>query len=138
MLKAFSNQGEWLALLASTIGTLRTLTPPEFYDEANDRYHAVMDDIFQLVHGLENPADFGKFLDVNAGRESWLPENAEALASMDVTEIHYRVASNLADERWVDGALSEAFENGTLVPALERIAANVGKFKLTGSSQQTL
>ncbi|WP_376704537.1 DUF6508 domain-containing protein [Mesorhizobium sp. ISC25] len=138
MFKAFSNQGEWLALFASTIGTLRTLTPSEFYDEANDRYHVVRDDILQLVYGLENPADFGKFLDVNAGRESWLPENAEALASMDVTEIHYRVASNLADERWVDGALNEAFENGTLVPALERIAANIGKFKLTGSSQQAL
>jgi hypothetical protein len=134
MLETFSNQSEWLALLASTIGTLRTLTPSEFYDEANDRYHAARDNIMQLVYGSENPADFGEFINVNAGRKSWLPESSEALASMDVTEIHYRVASNLADERWVDGALSEAFENGTLVPALERIAADIGRFRLT--SQQ--
>ncbi|WP_141245206.1 hypothetical protein [Mesorhizobium sp. WSM3860] len=124
-------------LLASTISTLRTLTPPEFYDEANDRYHAVAEDISRLVYSLENPADFGKFLGVNAGRESWLPEHSEALAIMDVTEIHHRVASNLADERWVEGALGEAFQNGALIPALERIAADIGKFKFTGSSQQT-
>jgi len=137
MLEPFSSRNEWLALLASTVGTLRTLAPSEFYDETNDRYHAVMDNISRLVHGLENPADFGKFLDVNTGRKSWLPEPPEALTSMDVTEIHYRVSSNLADERWVDGALNEAFENGTLIPALERIAADIGKFGLTGDRPQT-
>ncbi|MBN9270824.1 MAG: hypothetical protein J0J15_11390, partial [Mesorhizobium sp.] len=64
---------------------MRTLAPSEFYDETNDRYHAVMGNISRLVHGLENPADLGKFLDVNAGRKSWLPENPEALTSMNVT-----------------------------------------------------
>ena len=136
MFEAFSDADEWLALYASTVGTLRTLTPSEFYDEANDRYHAARDDIMWLVHSLENPADFRKFLDVNVGRKTWLPDNSEALTAMDATEIHYRIASNLADERWVDGALNEAFENGTLVPALGRIAAEIGKFKLT-SSQRT-
>lgn len=70
MLEPFSNRNEWLALLASTVGTLRMLAPSEFYDETNDRYHAVMSNISRLVHGLENPADLGKFLDVNAGRKS--------------------------------------------------------------------
>ena len=137
MFETFSDRGEWLALLASTIGTLRTLSPSEFYDEANDRYHSVRDHIAGLVYSLENPADFPKFLEINAGRESWLPENSEALTSMDATEIHYRLASNVADERWVDGILGVAFQNGTLVPALERIAADIDKFKLTSDSQQT-
>ncbi|PBC23002.1 MULTISPECIES: hypothetical protein [unclassified Mesorhizobium] len=136
MFEAFSDADEWLALYASTVGTLRTLTPSEFYDETNNRYHTARDDIMRLVHGLENPPDFREFLDVNAGRKTWLPDSSEALTAMDGTEIHYRVVSNLADERWVDGALNEAFENGTLIPALERIAAEIGKFKLN-SSQQT-
>ncbi|MDX8434257.1 hypothetical protein RFN25_12535 [Mesorhizobium abyssinicae] len=135
MFEAFSDRGEWLAFLASTIGTLRTLTPSEFYDEANDRYHVVMEDIFRLVHTLENPADIKKFLD-DAGWETWLPKSPGDLTSMDATEIHHRVACNLADERWVDGALSQAFENGTLVPALERIGAEIDKFKLADINQQ--
>jgi len=113
------------------------LAPSEFYNEANDHYHAARDDIMRLVHSLENPADLRKFLDANAGRKTWLPDSLEALSAMDVTEIHYRVISNLMDERWVDGALSEAFENGTLVPALERIAADIDKFKLTSVGQHT-
>lgn len=135
MFEAFSDRGEWLAFLVSTTGTLRTLPPSEFYDEANDRYHAVTEDIFRLIHTLENPADLGKFLD-DTGGGTWLPESPEDLSSMDATEIHYRVACNIADERWVDGILGVAFKNGTLVPALERIAANIGKFKLTSDGQQ--
>jgi len=135
MFDTFSDRDEWLAFLASTIGTLRRLAPSEFYDEANDRYHAVMKDIFRLVHTLENPADIGKFLD-DAGWETWLPKSPEDLISMDATEVHHRIACNLADERWVDGALNQAFENGTLIPALERIAAGIDKFKLADISQQ--
>lgn len=41
--------------------------------------------------------------------------------SMDAAEVYWRLGENLADERFVDGALEEPFESGSLIAALMRI-----------------
>jgi hypothetical protein len=130
MTRHFATKQEWLESAIAAVATLNTLLPSEFYDEAREQYHSVYDDIASLIYGLENPSDFKSFMAKHVARASWLPDDPHDLDSMDVTEIHYRVSSNIADGRWMDSALAEAFESGSLAPALKRLAAEIDRFEL--------
>lgn len=117
------DHADWRQRLDTTIATLQSLTPAEFFDETTLRYHSVERDIDDITRAFH--LDRAKLEPVLAGnplaRACWLPIDPSGLDGMNVAEIYWRLGENLADERNVDGALEEPFESGSLVAALMRI-----------------
>ena len=114
---------DWRLRLEAMIATLGHLTPSEFFDEQSLRYHSVERDIAALTRAFE--LDREKLKPVLAttptARACWLPLDPNEIGPMDVMEVYWRLGENRADERFVDGALEEPFETGSLVAALLRI-----------------
>lgn len=112
------------------ITTLSSLKQSEFFDEATCRYHDVEREIGALSRAFQIDRErLAPLLATNpTARACWLPLDPGDLASMDVMEIYWRLGENSADERWVDGALEEPFETGSLATALERLADELDVF----------
>ncbi len=117
------DEADWRKCLDTTIATLQSLTPAEFFDEDTLRYHSVEHDIEVITRAFYlDRAKLELVLAQNpVARACWLPLNPSDLDRMEVVEIYWRLGENLADERNVDGALVEPFESGSLVAALMRI-----------------
>ncbi|MER8563698.1 hypothetical protein [Mesorhizobium sp. M0578] len=115
---------EWRTRIGLIIEKLRSLTRAEFFDEQNGLYNDVEQDLFALYNAFTFDMRWLKpFLEKKrTGRARWLPLDPNDLASMDVREVYWRLQENHADDRFMDGALIEPFENGSLVAALERIS----------------
>lgn len=125
-----SDRGEWLrrAKLASV--QLTQLTIEEFCNDAY-RYHSVVDDIEILTMSLRfDIAALRAFLDKYPQTKGWLPLKPTDLDAMSAEEIQLRIQTNAGDERWVDGALIEPFEAGTLKAAIDRLIADFDKLEL--------
>jgi len=124
------NNEHWRGRIDNVIETLHGLDTDSFYDERDYRYHPICDEIEQLAAAFDINRD--ALSEVLArkpvARKCWLPETPELLGPMSAMEIYWRLGENLADERWIDGALVEAFESGVLAVALQRLSAEVGGF----------
>ncbi len=114
---------DWRLRLDAMIATMRHLTPREFFNEQTFEYHKVEREIADLTRAFD--LDRGKLEPVLAtkptGRACWLPDNPNDIRHMDVMEVYWRLRENWGDERFVDGALEEPFETGSLLAALVRI-----------------
>lgn len=131
MREKFSTHKDWTATCASTVALLKSLSPSEFYNQTTMDYHlAAKQNIVSLVYGLEDAADFGEFLRREDQSTRRLPSDPHALQGIAPSEIHFRLICNIADGRWLPGFLAAAFNDGTLIPALEQLAANIDQFKL--------
>lgn len=124
------NNEQWRGRINNVIDTLHRLDTDSFYDEQCYRYHPICDEIEQLAAAFEIDRD--ALSEVLArkpvARKCWLPDTPELLGPMSIMEIYWRLGENLADERWVDGALVGAFESGVLAVALRRLSDDVGGF----------
>jgi hypothetical protein len=122
----------WSERIAETISQLKSITSAEFYDEASDRYHPAGQDIDDIISAFEiDLATLQELFTRNLmARQRWLPSDPTEIASMDAKEVLWRLGENSADERWVDGALVDTFESGSLIAALERIKAEIESAKL--------
>jgi hypothetical protein len=133
------NAREWNTLISETLSELAHLQPSEFYDVDEDQYHSVYDKIAAIVRAVDiDAARWKEFMRSNpVPRSNWLPANCADLDSMSAEEIHFRLLENLADERWVDGALADAYRCGSLSRALDRLADSASNFnfKKSGKSE---
>lgn len=121
-----TSKAEWVGRARAVVATVRTLGPEEFFDEENLRYHGVCNEVAVLAHSFALDIDaFRRFLHQWSGPKRWLPVSPDDLRTMSATDILFRLKSNIADERWVDGALVDPFRSGTLVAALERLIAEI-------------
>lgn len=129
-----SNKIAWQSRIGGMIEVLGGLEASGFYDEVADRYHPVYDEVWALAEAFD--IDRIELADVLSrgpvARQCWLPENAHHLETMGTTEIYWRLRENLADERWVDGALAEAFETGVLTAALKRLSDELDALAIKG------
>lgn len=123
----------WSDKLSVLIAGLNRLTAKEFLDDRNGAPSTVSRGLDELCGAFEiDIDDWKRFMRANPlPRRNWLPIDAAALETMGLHEIYYRLGENATDERWVDDALVEAFESGSLIKALEKIAANVRSFDLS-------
>lgn len=123
------DRAEWRLRLEKMIATLRPLAPGEFFDERTLCYHSVEDEISALTRAFE--IDRETLAPVLArkpvARACWLPLDPQDILAMDVAEVYWRLGENLADERFVDGALVEPFASGSLAAALLRIRDELDK-----------
>ncbi|WP_432287810.1 hypothetical protein SLT36_12405 [Aminobacter sp. BA135] len=121
---------QWRGRINNVIETLHGLDTDSFYDERDYSYYPIYGEIEQLATAFEINRD--ALSEVLArkpvARKCWLPGTPELLGPMSAMEIYCRLGENLADERWIDGALVEAFESGVLAVALQRLSTEVGSF----------
>jgi hypothetical protein len=129
---------EWAERLSSVADDLRGLSPEQFCDADSFRYHPCMDNFSHLLSAAMPVANIEeyrpalrRFLDRYPGTKGWLPDRPGDLAGMEMMEVYFRVQSNWADERWVDGAMIEPFETGCLLAALDRLVAESGSLFLS-------
>lgn len=112
------------------IAMLKSPKPGEFFDDQTSRYHRAEQEIGALCRAFELNRERLQpvFATKPTGRACWLPIDPQELVSMDVMEVYWRLGENYADERWVDGALEERFQSGSLVTALERVLGELNAF----------
>jgi hypothetical protein len=129
---AQADKETWRNRISAVIAKLAVLTPEDFFDEQSLEYNQACEDIWALADAFQiDRVGWKKFWDANPRpRATWLPLNSAALDGMDAHEIYYRLKENIADERWVDGALADAFRSGSLVTALQRLQASLSSFEL--------
>jgi hypothetical protein len=113
-------EAEFVSVVESALRQLRALSSEQFYDEPSGRYHPIMDDIGRSLRTFHVDG-FVDFLRQYPQVSGWLPGRPDDLALMATTEIYFRLIQNIADERWVDGAMAKPFENGVLICALEKL-----------------
>jgi hypothetical protein len=126
-----ASKAAWSERAGAAISMLKTLSPNEFYDESSRKRHPVYAEISVLAWALETDADsFRRFLTAFPQVRGWLPEEPAALIAMTDEEVLFRLRTNVSGERWVDGALMEPFQSGTLVAAIERLVAGIDRFEI--------
>ena len=126
-----ASKAAWSERAGAAVSTLKKLSPNEFYDESTRKRHRVYAEISALAWALETDADaFGRFYTAFPQRRGWLPEEPAALIPLTDEEVLFRLRTNVAGERWVDGALMEPFQSGTLVAAIERLVAGIDGFEV--------
>lgn len=126
-----ASKAAWSERAGAAISMLKALSPNEFYDESSRKRHPVYAEISVLAWALESDADaYGRFHTSFPQRRGWLPEEPAALIAMTDEEVLFRLRTNVAGERWVDGALMEPFQSGTLVAAIERLVAGIDGFEI--------
>jgi hypothetical protein len=115
----------WARKAETALKILTGLAPDEFYDEASDIYHPVHDDLIELAANVRGGSDaWTAFMKANPlPRQNWLPAISSKIDDMELLEVWWRFAETIADERMFEASTAEAFETGSLVRALERIAA---------------
>ena len=119
---------DWPQKIKEILATLCTLQPVQFCNEETQECHAVHEDIVALAGAFQVDPDRVAHIREKhpVARQCWLPNDSpDDLSSMDADEIYWRLRETIADERWVDSALAETFENGMLVAALKRLVSEI-------------
>jgi hypothetical protein len=123
---------DWRSTLNKIIQRLNAITSEQFFDGRTLNYDAncLALEFIGLAFDRDME-DWKRFMETTPpARGKWLPLDPAALDRMDATEILYRLNENIGDERFIDGALVEAFESGSLVKALGRLVGSLDTFKL--------
>jgi hypothetical protein len=122
----------WSEKLSTLVAGLSQLTGDEFLDARNGAPLSASRELDQLCGAFAiDRDDWKRFMDANSQPgQNWLPIEPAKIETMDVREIYYRLKENVADERWVENALVEAFRSGSLICAIEKIEAKIRSFDL--------
>ena len=126
-----SSRSEWKKIAMEAIRVLASLGPNEYFDEESEKYHPVHIIVEKLSRSLFFDIEaFRRRFPSEKGRQLWLPENPEHLTELAAEEVAMRLEWQRADERFVDGALDNAFQTGCLKAALERLVSDFEKLRL--------
>jgi hypothetical protein len=127
-----ADRAVWAAKITATMERIGDVAPEAFFDMKTLRYHPASAGVFELADAFSwDHAAWKVFWDANPRpRDTWLPLEPEKVRVMPPMEVFFRLRENMVDERFVDGALCDAFESGSLVAALLRIQEGLDGFEL--------